>query len=108
MAISQKQAEKIKSGEVAWVNHSSEKDLLVRLLRLAFKDLGSREPALRRSAQWWIYKDESKDTSLESGYLSFRGVCAALDLDPDYIRKKFKAIASKERGRKLSGSYYGN
>jgi len=106
-AISQKQVEKIKSADVARVKNSSERDLLVRLLRLALKDLGSREPALRRSAHWWVFKDESKDASVESGYISFRGVCEALDLDPDFIRRKFKAVASKQRVRKLSGSYYG-
>lgn len=106
-AISQRQAKKLKSADVAWLKNSSERDLLLRLLRLALKDLGSREPALRRLAQWWVYRDKSKDESLESGYISFCGVCEALDLDPGFIRRKFKAVASKQRVRKLSGSYFG-
>jgi len=99
--IPPKEAEKIKSVDNDQGKNSLEKDLLLGLLKLALKDLHSGEPTLRSSAEWWIYEDGSEEVSFDRGYISFLGVCQALDLDPDFIRRKLKGLDPKQRDRAI-------
>lgn len=95
--IPQNEAERIKPADNDQGKNSLEKDLLLGLLKLALKDFRSGEPALRSSAEWWIYEDRSEEVSFDRGYISFRGVCQALDLDPDSIRRKLKGLVPGRR-----------
>ena len=93
--ISWKAAEKISTEVKEHPPNSPERDLLVGLLELAIDDLRSRQLPVRKRAEWWIYEDDSREEDFKAGYISFYGACQGLGLDPEWIRKKLRALDSE-------------
>jgi hypothetical protein len=93
--ISWKTAEKISTGDNDYQPNSPERGLLLGLLELAIDDLRSRHLPVRKRAEWWIYEDDSREEDFKSGYISFYGACQGLGLDPEWIRKKLRALDSE-------------
>ena len=102
--ISWKEAEKIKAADTGEVANSPERELLRDLLKLAIKDLCSGELPVRRLARWWIYEDDSRKVDSKAGYISFRGACEALGLDPASLREKLRAIDGNRGSSKTRSS----
>jgi hypothetical protein len=92
MGFSVSEAQKINLETSSSELKSPERDLLQHLLSLAIKDLNSGQTALRKRAQWWVYKDRSKDIDPKAGYISFYGACQGLGLDPDWARRILRSL----------------
>lgn len=95
--ISWKATEKISNGAEDHLPKSPERDLLLGLLELAIEDLRSRHLPIRKRAEWWIYEDDSREEDFKSGYISFYGACQGLGLDPEWVKKKLRALDSETR-----------
>ena len=63
---------------------------LVRAVLLtALKDLSSRAPGIRGSAEIWVQRKK------DCGYLSFEGACRILGFDATWLREKLATLSSK-------------
>lgn len=97
MTVTTELAQTLNNCEKSPFTESPEQRLYLELLKSAIKDLKSRNPALKQKARSWIFK-ESNGRRVVTGHVSFNAACEALDLEPQWVRKKLR-LREKNNGK---------